>query len=80
MNLKHTNEAHTYGITLLRISLGTMWVAHALLKLLVFTLPGTVDFVGEKMRSAVANRLRFRLHFIPRGFSAAQMPLKNFTK
>ena len=28
------------GIALLRISLGTMWIAHALLKLLVFTLPG----------------------------------------
>lgn len=33
-----------YGITLLRISLGAMWVAHALLKLLVFTLPGTAQF------------------------------------
>ncbi len=33
-----------YGITLLRISLGIMWVAHALLKLLVFTLPGTAQF------------------------------------
>lgn len=33
-----------YGITLLRISLGIMWIAHALLKLLVFTLPGTAQF------------------------------------
>lgn len=33
-----------YGITLLRISLGVMWIAHALLKLLVFTLPGTAQF------------------------------------
>ena len=32
------------GITVLRVSLGTMWVAHALLKLLVFTLPGTAQF------------------------------------
>lgn len=33
-----------YGITLLRISLGVMWVAHALVKLFVFTLPGTSAF------------------------------------
>jgi putative oxidoreductase len=32
------------GIALLRVSLGTMWIAHALLKLLVFTLPGTAQF------------------------------------
>ncbi len=30
-----------YGVALLRIGLGVMWMAHALLKLLVFTLPGT---------------------------------------
>ena len=33
-----------YGIALLRISLGVMWIAHALLKLFVFTLPGTAQF------------------------------------
>jgi putative oxidoreductase len=33
-----------YGVALLRISLGVMWIAHALLKLLVFTLPGTAEF------------------------------------
>ena len=33
-----------YGITVLRISLGVMWIAHALLKLFVFTLPGTAQF------------------------------------
>ena len=33
-----------YGTTLLRVSLGTMWIAHALLKLFVFTLPGTAQF------------------------------------
>ncbi|MFY9510209.1 MAG: DoxX family protein [Rubrivivax sp.] len=32
------------GIALLRISLGIMWMAHALLKLLVFTLPGTAQY------------------------------------
>lgn len=33
-----------YGALLLRLSLGSMWIAHALLKLLVFTLPGTAQF------------------------------------
>ena len=32
------------GIAVLRISLGAMYVSHALLKLLVFTLPGTAQF------------------------------------
>jgi putative oxidoreductase len=32
------------GITLLRVSLGAMWIAHALLKLLVYTLPGTAQY------------------------------------
>lgn len=35
------------GIALLRLSLGTMWIAHALLKLLVFTLPGTAQYFGS---------------------------------
>lgn len=29
---------------LLRLGLGTMWIAHALLKLLVFSLPGTAGY------------------------------------
>lgn len=32
------------GAGLLRLSLGVMWLAHALLKLFVFTLPGTAAF------------------------------------
>lgn len=32
------------GITLLRVSLGVMWIAHALLKWFVFTLAGTAQF------------------------------------
>jgi putative oxidoreductase len=32
------------GVTLLRLSLGVMWISHALLKLFVFTLPGTAAF------------------------------------
>jgi len=33
-----------YAALLLRVTLGVMFVAHALLKLFVFTLPGTVGF------------------------------------
>jgi putative oxidoreductase len=32
------------GTSLLRVALGVMWIAHALLKLLVFTLPGTAQY------------------------------------
>ncbi len=35
------------GATLLRVALGTMWIAHALLKLLVFTLPGTAQYFAS---------------------------------
>ncbi len=35
------------GIALLRVGLGTMWMAHALLKLLVFTLPGTAQYFAS---------------------------------
>ena len=33
-----------YAATLLRLSLGVMFIAHGLLKVLVFTVPGTVQF------------------------------------
>ena len=33
-----------YAALLLRVSLGVMFIAHGLLKVLVFTLPGTVTF------------------------------------
>ena len=32
------------GPVLLRVALGTMWITHALLKVLVFTLPGAASF------------------------------------
>jgi len=35
------------GISVLRVSLGVMWIAHALLKLVVFTLPGTAQFFAS---------------------------------
>lgn len=41
------DQAAPYGVALLRISLGAMWIAHALLKGLVFTLPGTAQFFAS---------------------------------
>ena len=36
-----------YAALILRLSLGTMLIAHGLLKVLVFTLPGTVQFFAS---------------------------------
>jgi len=36
--------ATLWGLLLLRLSLGTMWIAHALLKPLVFTFAGTAQY------------------------------------
>ena len=36
-----------YGIALLRISLGIVWIAHALLKVMVFGLPGTAAYFAS---------------------------------
>ena len=47
MALPNETVTRNYGATLLRLSLGVMWIAHALLKLLVFTLPGTADFFAS---------------------------------
>lgn len=38
------SSSPAYGIALLRVSLGVMWGAHALLKWFVFTLPGTAQY------------------------------------
>lgn len=35
-----------YGVFILRVALGAMWVAHALLKLIVFTIPGFALWLG----------------------------------
>ena len=40
----NTNTQHEIGISILRISLGIMFIAHALLKVWVFTPAGTVGF------------------------------------
>jgi putative oxidoreductase len=43
-----TSQASSaYGVTVLRISLGLMWTAHALLKPLVFTMAGTAQFLDS---------------------------------
>ncbi len=44
MNQSSVNNPGRYGVALLRVSLGIMWVAHASLKWFVFTLPGTAKF------------------------------------
>ncbi|MHB8455824.1 MAG: DoxX family protein [Acidiferrobacterales bacterium] len=36
-----------YAALLLRVALGVMFIAHGLLKILVFTLPGTVQFFAS---------------------------------
>ena len=38
------SSSTAFGVLRLRVSLGLMWIAHALLKLFVFTLPGTATF------------------------------------
>src|SRR5689334_2319742 len=40
------NTNHEYGATLVRLSLGTMWISHALLKVLVFTIAGFQQFLA----------------------------------
>jgi putative oxidoreductase len=37
-----------YAAFLLRLALGTMWISHALLKLLVFTIPGFQGFLASQ--------------------------------
>lgn len=37
-----------YAATLLRVSLGSMWISHALLKLMVFTVAGFEAFLASK--------------------------------
>ncbi|HEY9828091.1 MAG TPA: DoxX family protein [Stenomitos sp.] len=40
-------ETALYGIALLRLSLGILFIAHGLLKVMVFTLPGTAQFFAS---------------------------------
>ena len=36
-----------YALLMLRLALGSMWISHALLKILVFTLPGAAGFLNR---------------------------------
>lgn len=42
--MKASSNTADWGALLLRLALGTMWISHALLKVLVFTLPGAAQF------------------------------------
>lgn len=48
MNPNRETTLQSYGALLLRLALGVMLLAHGLLKVLVFTLPGTVQFFESK--------------------------------
>lgn len=41
------NQNVDYAALILRLALGTMFIAHGLLKVMVFTLPGTVGFFEQ---------------------------------
>ena len=47
MTISPLNSSANYGVTLIRVSLGIMWIAHASLKVFVFTLPGTAQFFAS---------------------------------
>lgn len=47
MNPQIPYNSISNGACVLRVSLGVMWIAHALLKLFVFTLPGTAQFFAS---------------------------------
>jgi putative oxidoreductase len=48
------NNIAAYGAALLRVSFGTLILAHGLLKVLVFTVPGTVGFFASLGLPAIA--------------------------
>ena len=78
-------DLSAYGVALLRVALGAMFLSHGLLKLLVFTLPGTAGFfasvgfpaftaylvVPAEILAGIALLLGFRTRLI----AAATLPL-----
>lgn len=48
MTVTTENGAAEYGALVLRLALGTMYIAHALLKVFVFTLAGTAAFFASQ--------------------------------
>jgi putative oxidoreductase len=53
MNNSLDTRLAPYAALTLRVALGVLFIAHALLKLLVFTLPGTVQFFASLSLPAV---------------------------
>jgi putative oxidoreductase len=47
MSTSPLHSTSNYGVALLRVSLGIMWIAHALLKWFVFTLLGTAQYFAS---------------------------------
>jgi putative oxidoreductase len=47
MELTKASSTQDYGATLLRLSLGVMYLAHAHLKIFTFTLAGTAEFFAK---------------------------------
>lgn len=47
MNMMNARDKASYGALVLRLSLGVMYIAHGLLKLLVFTLPGAAHYFSS---------------------------------
>ena len=45
--MNNLSTSHNYGAFLLRIAFGAILLAHGLLKIFVFTIPGTVGFFGS---------------------------------
>lgn len=41
-----TNSA-PYGVFILRVALGAMWISHALMKYVLFTIPGFAGYLGS---------------------------------
>lgn len=80
----HNNNA-AYGAFLLRISLGIMFIAHALLKVFVFSLPGTVQFFENAgfpgflayvvIFTELAGGIMLLLGFFTRYATAALLPI-----
>ncbi|HEX5639114.1 MAG TPA: DoxX family protein [Burkholderiaceae bacterium] len=59
-----TDSRAAYAALLMRLSLGTMFIAHALLKLFVFTLPGTAQFFQSLGLPAVLAYVTFAAELV----------------
>ncbi|MBI3453468.1 MAG: DoxX family protein [Rhodospirillales bacterium] len=74
-----------YGVLLLRVSLGVMYITHGLLKVVVFTIPGTVQFFASlglpafvayaTMAGEVVGGVMLVVGIWPRAVALALMPV-----